>query len=331
MKRLLVVIVVAAIGWSGYWFIGSAGVKAGFSAWFSARQAEGWQADVSDISVVGYPNRFDTTFTDLALADPDTGVAWQAPFLQLFALSYKPNHVIAVWPNAQTFAFPDQTVQVTSDDMKASLVLGADTSLPLERANISIDALAVKSSADWQLESKTLRLALHKQPEQENTYRFAISAQGFTPPVAYDLPSGQSLPKALRAVEADLTAGFNTPWDRHALEDARPQLTWIDIKMAQIAWGNLELNAAGKVTVDSEGYPIGEITLRATNWREIIAVARTSDQVSSGILDAIEQGLELLSGISGNPKTLDIPLSFSRGKTRIGPVPIASAPRLILR
>ena len=331
MKRLLVAILVAALGWSAYWFIGTSGAKSGFTAWFDARQSEGWQAEVSDISVRGYPNRFDTTFTDIALADPDTGVAWRAPFFQLFALSYKPNHVIAVWPHEQTLAFPDQTVQVASTDMKASLVLGADTSLPLDRANLAIEALNMQSSAGWLLAADTMNLALHKQTEGDNAYRLALKADGFAPPIAFDLPSGQSLPKTLKTVHADILAGFDAPWDRHALEDARPQPTWIEIKTAQISWGDLELQAAGKVTVDNTGYPNGEITLRATNWREIISVARASDQIPASVLNAVEQGLELLAGLSGNPKTLDIPLNFGGGAIRIGPIPIAAAPRLVLR
>ena len=331
MKRLVILIVVAALGWSAYWFIGATGAKTGFEAWFDLREREGWQADTSEITVSGYPNRFDTTFTDIALADPDTGVAWTAPFFQLFALSYQPNHVIAIWPNDQMLAFPDQKVSVQSTQMKASLVLGASTSLPLERSNFVAEGLDVSSTADWRLAADSLNLALHRQEGEEATYRFALTSTGFAPPVSYKLPSGQSLPRTLKTLQADILAGFDRPWDRAALEDARPQPTWIEIKLAEFAWGDLELSAAGKVTVDNTGYPTGEVTIRATNWREIIAIARASGQVNTSLLDGIEQGLELLAGLSGNSKTLDIPLNFKNGATRIGPVAIAPAPRLRLR
>ena len=131
--------------------------------------------------------------------------------------------------------------------------------------------------------------------------------------------------------QISVLAGFDRAWDRAALEDARPQPTWIEIKLAEFAWGDLKLHAAGKFTVDSIGYPTGEITIRATNWREIIAIARQSDQINASLLDAMEQGLELLAGLSGNPKTLDIPLNFKNGATRFGPVAIAPAPQLVLR
>ena len=98
MRALIGVVVVLVTLWSGYWFVGSRGVEAGLAAWIDARRAEGWVAEYSDISTIGYPNRFDTTISDLALADPATGLAWNMPFFQILTLSYTPNHIIAVFP-----------------------------------------------------------------------------------------------------------------------------------------------------------------------------------------------------------------------------------------
>ncbi|WP_243613983.1 DUF2125 domain-containing protein [Shimia aestuarii] len=331
MKRLLIVIIVLTLGWSAYWFVGATRAKSGFEDWLAARQAEGWLAETSDIAVRGFPNRFDATFSDVALADPGTGVAWEAPFFQLFALSYRPNHLIAIWPHEQVLAFPDQRVTVKSEDMKASLIVAGAPSLPLERSNLAVDALALVSEAGWSLSAETLRLAMHKDPESEATYRMALSATGFAPPAEIAARSGAALPRTLKTVEADLSATFARPWDITALEDSRPQPTALDLHMAQLTWGRLDLHAAGQVDIDPSGYPQGEITLRATNWREIIALARQGEELPAALIDGIEQGLQLLSAMAGNPKTLDIPLNFRGGLTRIGPVPIGPAPRLILR
>ncbi|WP_372884086.1 DUF2125 domain-containing protein [Shimia sp.] len=331
MKRLLSVILIAALGWSGYWFVGAKAARNGFEQWFDARQSEGWLAEQSEISVAGFPNRFDTTFDDIALADPETGVAWSAPFFQLLSLSYRPNHLIAIWPDRQQLAFPDQKIAISSEDMKASVVLGADPSLPLERSNLAVAALGLRSDAGWAVAADSLQLALHRAPETAHSYRFALSAVGFAPSTATPLSNGHPLPHRFKTIEADLVAGFDRAWDRRALEEARPQPEWIEIRKAEIVWGDLELHAAGRVTVSPAGYPVGEITLRATNWREIVAIARGSGQIPPGVLDAIVGGLELLSGLAGNPQRLDIPLNFRNGATRIGPVAIAPAPRLVLR
>ena len=331
MKRLLIMIVVLSLGWSAYWFVGATGTKSGFESWFAARQSEGWLAETSDISVLGFPNRFDTTFSDIALADPGTGVAWEAPFFQLFALSYRPNHLIAVWPHEQVLAFPDQRITVKSDDMKASLVVSGTPSLPLERTNIAVDALALVSNQGWSLSSENIRLAMHKDPESDAGYRLALTATGLAPPAELATGLEVSLPRTLKTVEADLSTTFSRPWDISALENARPQPTEITLHKAQITWGALDLHAAGQVTVDASGYPQGEITIRATNWRDMIVVARNTDELPGTLLDALEDGLDLISSMSGNPKTLDLPLTFSGGMVRFGLIPLGPAPRLILR
>ena len=42
-------------------------MRSGLAAWFDARQAEGWVAEYADLSVQGFPNRFDTSLTDVAV------------------------------------------------------------------------------------------------------------------------------------------------------------------------------------------------------------------------------------------------------------------------
>ena len=79
MRALLAVILVATGLWAGYWVIGSRTTHSAFEGWFDARRAEGWVAETSSLGVQGFPNRFDVVFEDLILADPATGLAWEAP------------------------------------------------------------------------------------------------------------------------------------------------------------------------------------------------------------------------------------------------------------
>lgn len=331
MKRLAYLIVIAAMAWSGFWLAGYWGLSRALPAWFDARQNEGWVAEYEDLSVTGFPSRLDSTFTNLSLADPDTGVAWDAPFFQLFALTYRPHHVIAVWPNSQSLATPNQRLDITTGDMRASLVLDPGTDLTLARSNLAIDALGITSSADWTLSADAVKLAMHRSDTTPTQYRLALQADGLTPPVGFELPDGLTLPRSFTRFQADLTAEFDRPWDRSAIEDTRPQPVMLDLTLAEIIWGDLELNAAGRVTLDTLGSPTGEITIRAVNWRDILDVARRSGQLPDSAIDLTEQALSLLAQLSGNENTLDIPLSFAGGRTKLGPLPIGPAPRLVLR
>ena len=335
MRMLLTVILIAAAGWSGYWVLGSTGVKTGMGIWFEDRRDDGWVAEYTDLSVSGYPNRIDTTLTDVALADPDTGLAWNAPFFQIFALSYKPNHVIAVWPNDQQLATPYDKFDITSTDMRASLVLQPNTLLTLERSTLTAENLVITpvgQNTPTKLTALTLatdRVAVDDAP----SYRFGIKADGFAPSLPWraHLDPAGSLPETLDALSADLTVTFDKPWDRLAIEQARPQPTRIKVKLAQARWGQLELQAAGELVVDASGQPNGSLTIKARNWRDILALAVKSGAVPEGLAGTLEDGLSLIAQLAGNPNTLDIPLEFRGGYVRLGPVPIGPAPVLRLR
>ncbi|WP_371226041.1 DUF2125 domain-containing protein [Roseovarius sp. 2305UL8-3] len=335
MRLLLTVMLVAVAGWSGYWFLGSTGVKSGFEIWFDERRADGWVAEYSDLSVAGYPNRIDTSFTDLALADPATGLAWEAPFFQILALSYRPNHVIAVWPNAQRIASPYEKLDVNSSDMRASLVLEASTLLTLARTTLTAEDLVITPVGESEATRiAALTLAAERVPvDGDASYRLGLSADGFAPSLPWraHLDPGGTLPETLDALTADITVTFDKPWDRLAIEQARPQPRQIKVKLAEARWGQLELQVAGDLNVDANGMPDGSLTIKARNWRDILALAVKAGALPEGLAGTLEDGLGLIAGLAGNPKTLDIPLDFRNGRVLLGPVPIGPAPVLKLR
>lgn len=333
MKRLLVVIMAAAVLWAGYWFIGARAATAGFERWFAERQAEGWLAETSDITTRGFPSRFDTTLSDLELADPETGLAYSAPFVQIFALSYRPEHLIAVWSNSQTLATPFGKVAISSADMRASLVVDGAQNVALERSNFATTDLALETEDGRRAGAAQFLMAIEQTPDVPNSYHFGLDAQGlFVPqPAGLQLTTGDLLPDTFERARGDITLAFDAPWDLNALQRARPQPREIDIKLIEARWGQLELRLAGKLAVTDSGYPKGQITVKAQNWRDIVALGVASGVIPAQMQRPIEQGLSLLSGLSGNQNTLDLPLDFDRGRVMLGPIPLGPAPRLVIR
>ena len=328
MRPLLYLIVTLTLAWSGYWFVASSGTKAGLVSWFQAREIEGWQAEYSDLSVGGFPNRVDASFTEIALADPDTGLAWTAPFFQLLALSYRPNHVIAVWPNEQVISTPQEKLTVTSAKMQASLVVAPEVSLPVERSNFASESLAISSDAGWSMQSDSLRIAVRAVEGAENLYDFAYQAEGVAPP---SFLRTSVLPAKMSAMDLDMQVGFDRPWDLRALEDRRPQPTTLTIRTAKAAWGDLSFQMAADLTMDEVGSPTGEATLRLNNWRDMMAMLRESGQVASASLDTAEPVMALLASLSGSRDDIDVTLRFANGAALVGIIPIGTAPKLTLR
>ena len=334
MLRLLILIVFAATLWSVWWAIGSGGSEAATRAWFEARRAQGWAADYGAMSVHGFPSRFDTVFEDVQLADPSTGLAWTAPRFQINALSYKPNHLIAVWPATQHVATPLGSYRIDSDDMRASLVVAPDLDLALKRATLSAQSLAaLPNDGSAPIRAAALVLAAEQTESDPTRYRLGLEARDVAPPVTLLRMPGSAgqLPDRLRLLKADLTVRFDKPWNMSAIEQARPQPRHIDLSLADAQWGALQLQLAGTLEIDPGGKPSGEITVKARNWRDMLALGVQSGLIAPDMAAPLENALGLMAQLKGNPQTLDIPLSFRAGQIKLGPVPLGPAPILTIR
>lgn len=335
MRALLWIVLIAAAAWSGYWFVGSAALDGAARAWFDARRSEGWQADYADLSVRGFPNRFDLSLTEPALADPETGLAWQTERHDILALSYKPNHVIMAFAPEQLLSTPLGKTRIIGNDMKASVVTSPTPSLPLERltlvaADVELTALPLREAGGTRIEA--LNGAVNRVEGTDARYRIGLNADGLRPALPFRAridPEGK-LPETLDAFRADIEMAFDKPWDRSAIETARPQPREIRISLAEARWGALELALAGTITVDG-GQPAGRVVIKARNWREMLNMADTVLKLPPQMRDGIEKALSLAATLSGNKSTLDIPLEFKGGRTWLGPLPIAPAPRVVIR
>lgn len=329
MRILIYITFAVAAIYGGYWFVGSNAVESATTQWFEDRRSEGWAADYADLATVGFPNRFDTTITDLTMADPDTGVAWSTPDFKILALSYRPNHIIAEWPETQTISTPYQTITATNSDMRASAVFEADTQLALDRSSMTMTDFALSSTLGWSVKMTSAQLATRQTVALRNTYDVAFNAVDFAPSTG--IAMGGTLPEAFDDLRLDATIAFDAPWDRSAIETKRPQPTNIELKTAKAKWGNLDLNIAGKLAVDQAGRATGQITIRAENWREMLDIAVASGAVPVDLAPTIEGALSLLAGASGVSSSIDAPITFKRGRMSIGFLPLGEAPRLTIR
>ena len=336
IRRLIVICLVAAGLYGGYWFVGARGLETAVEHWLDERRDDGWLAEWDEVNVRGFPSRFDLTVSALELADPRTGWVWTAPFFQTLALSYKPHHLIAVWPDTQVLQTPLERLDVQSERLRGSMVLTPDSGLALRRASFEIDAIEVRSDAGWNGALEQARVATRVVPEGADeplTHQISLKAKAWKlpSPLLARLNSADILPDTLDRVEADITVTFSAPWDRYAIERARPQPREVKVSLAEARWGQLELKLAGAFTVDEGGQPTGSLLVKATNWRDILQVSVASGLIPSEFQGPIETALGLISQLAGSPKTLDIPLSFRGGQTWLGPAPIGPAPVIRLR
>ena len=113
MRKLLFLMVVLVALWSGYWFVGSNAVREGVNGFFADAATQGLVAENTGVTVAGFPNRFDLTVEGLHLADPASGAGWNAPFVQVFAMTWKPWHIIAAFPPEQEVVLPLSLIHIS--------------------------------------------------------------------------------------------------------------------------------------------------------------------------------------------------------------------------
>ena len=332
MRKLLILIVLLGLAWSGWWLAAQQGITRGLDVWLSDRAAEGWQAE-AEISTTGYPLDLNTTLTNLALTDPDTGLSWRAPEFSFSAAAYAPTKVTATWPATQSIASPFERIEVASTTMEGFLGLVPGPNLELDASDITLAEVNLTASTGWTASLESGRLNTARVPDRPLAHDIGFSAFNLAP--AQSLlrildPAGL-LPTEITEMTVSTRIGFDAPWDRRAIEDRRPQITDLDLGALTAKWGDMALEAAGSITVDPEGTPEGRITVRATNWRDMLSIAQASGALPETLVPTVESALELLAGLSGNPRTIDAPLSFQNGFVSLGPLPLGKAPKIILR
>jgi len=329
MRKLLVLILVLAALWSGYWFVGATAVERGAQAVLDNLRAQGWQVEVADVGTRGFPNRFDTTATGVKLADPLGGFAWTAPFFQVLALSYKPNHVIAALPDSQSFDFPGQTLQVDSTRMRASLVVEPGTALALDRATFVAETASVASTLGWAITLKDARFAT-RQNGGALVHDVGIAASRIALPKAlrdtYD--PGGALPEVLEVLRVDATLGFDRAIDRHAFNGGpAPQVERFVLNDAALVWGGVKIAATGTLTIGADRLPVGDITLESAQWREVAQMIADSGMIQPQYVPTLDALFQSMAAADGTPEVLTAPLTFKNGQVSFGFLPLGPAPR----
>lgn len=332
-KGLIAILILAAIGWFVWWWIAAEAQKTALNAWLEERREAGWQAEAAAISVAGFPNRVDATLTEVALADPISGWAWDAPRLAIYQILYKPTEAIVVWPEEQRIAAPGARATVRSETMRASFAFAASEALTLERNSFEIRNGAVAADAGWTAGVDYYNH--HIRPSTgdigANAYEFVAEAKKFRPPefIRRVVDPARSLPPAIDAIRIEGAAAFDTPLDRYAFEREKPQLTALVLRPSEGAWGDLSLRMSGEVRADANGYAEGSFDVAAKNWEQMIDAAVASGAITRSLADAMKLGLGFVARLSGGRNTLDVALTFEGGLTKIGPVPLGPAPQLV--
>jgi len=322
VKRLLAVIIMATLAYSGWWFYAAQDLRSSVTDWFDTQRNAGLEAKYADLTVRGFPNRTDLTITQPMIAARDGTLDWRAPFLQILALSYKRGHVIVAWPDTQTLTTREGDIAVVSDGLRASVIHDDGT---LIRSNLESTVLNM-TGPNQTLAMADVNAALEKIDAAPAAYRVAVSVGSLaaTPPQA----TPNIGPDSLGSLRAELELSFDQPLTTEVLSGLPPNVTEMALTRSEIRYGAVTFRVSGNATFDTDGRATGEVTLTAENWRDAIADARESGDLPTALGDGLVELLSMLSTFGGARDALDVTLGLDRGTVLIGPIPVGKLPPL---
>jgi hypothetical protein len=327
MRKLLFLLILGTLLWSGYWFAGSSALRQGAEQWFSDQTARGMRAEKTALSVAGFPNRFDLTVEGLDLADPASGISWQAPFVQVFAMTWKPWHIIAALPPTQVIRLPDQDITLAAEGLRASARARPTTDLPLAAVIVESGRFTASTTLGQTFGADFAQASLRAVEGAQASYDLGLDIGGLAPdPVLMaGLTADSGLPATLSVIHLVLRATLTAPLDRHAGE-TRPQPLALEVREALIEWGELSLTASGGVAPDAMGYAAGRVEIAITNWERLVPVLVASGAVKPELAQTVQNMLAALAKDSGDPAVLRLPLVLKDGRMSLGPLPLGPAP-----
>lgn len=319
MRGLLGITVLLAALWAGWWAVGARGAKGAAEAWFAAQAGRGITASYEDLTVLGFPNRFDLTVTAPSLADPATGLGWTAPFAQIFAMSWKPWHLIAALPGGQVFSTPDQKVTLNGDRMMASFLMVPGTDLAFSELVVQGDNLHI-------LGDLGLRAVGHAvgsmRAETGAEYRLGLSAKDVLVSAAF---AGDGPGERISEGYLDAHITLSAPLDRH-MSQTRPRLTGVAIDAGSLVWGKMALAAKGRLQPDANGFASGEVEIRVTGWQSLPPALAAAGLIAPDFAPVLTRGLAVMAAQGATADVLVIAFTARGGRMSLGPLPLGPAP-----
>lgn len=320
IKAFTVLAVLATLAWGGYWFAGSRALDRALTEALD-RQS---QFSAASHRILGFPNRFDITLDQPRLAF--AGGDWSADFVQVFALSYRLNHLIAVFAPEQRLTLAGRSLAVQAADLRASVQMEATLDLPLDLVALVGTDLVL---ADQENRHRLGALRLASRRLAPDVQEMALLAQEVQPdPAVLDrLDPARVLPRHFRLLRLDAEVQTNRPLDRHALTGAPPAITRLTLTGARLAWVDSDVSLTGRLTPDAGGNLSGEVALRVEGWPALLARARSAGLLESGQTGPLGALLAALP-TEAEGETVDVPLSVVAGDVWLGPILLLTLPPL---
>ena len=326
MRRMIWILLFGAAIWSTWWLFASYNLSREINAWFDARRADGWQADLRGVHISGFPFHLNATIEAPALGDPQTGLAFDAGVLTFSAPAWWPGYVTLDLPqDGINFATPRAKSTLIIKSGRAEMRLHPGEALELQSLVLSSAAWQVDVFGDRKLSADGLDVTLTQDAEEASAYRLTASVAGLRPAAtartALRVP--QAVPESFDSLQLDLKVRLTRPIDIQTLEVSRPQPQQLDLTLADATWGPMQLRAAASLQIDDRGLANGAMSFQARNWRGMLDLLENAELLPQQARPQFENILGMIANGGGNADALDIAFEARDGRLFLGFIPVA--------
>ena len=263
MFRLIIAIaILSAAMWSGFWIYGSGKFEDKIAGYLAALQQTGWKTSHGDIETRGFPNRFDSTISDLRLVNPPGWFGWHLPFVQVLALSYRSDRFILAFPTRQVMNIGDHGFWINPDGMRASVDFLEANPKVVKQAIFESEGIQISGTSGWKAGfGKTLLAARQVQGDTRN-YRIAVQARHH-PGLAAGAETSLAavLVKDWTGIDVDANMVFNKPVSVHSCSEPAIRLEEIDLSRFALRMKKTEINVSGNLRIDNRNRMSGRIAV----------------------------------------------------------------------
>lgn len=322
MRVLLILGAVLAAGWGGLWFAAARTVERGVETWFAEQAAAGMVAEYDFLAVNGFPGRIVLTVEGPRFHDPFADTGWQGPEVLARVAAWRPGRLEAELASPQRLRLPGEDVEIVAETLQGSVTLSGLAML-LQQTDLTGRAVQLAGESGWTAGVAALDFASRADAAEPERQRLRLEARE----IALPLPDVPRVPATAERLEVALSLTFDAPLDRH-MGDRPAELRALELEGLEFVWGAARLTGDGTVVAREDGLAEGRIAFRATDWRALLEKAVATGAIRPEIAPTWERVFETLERAGGTPGVLVLPLTFQRGRTSLGPLPLGPAPRL---
>lgn len=328
MRILTLVILVALISWSIFWWTTSQKMENSVESWFN-EQKVGQTRDYKKISISGFPNRIDLAIKDLNVSNSEGKFSLSISLIQFLTLLYNRDSIISVIKPPVDIKYRSEHLTIEGDLLKSSFNLNEKKQiikLVAEGSNLSV--IDPNKNA-W--EFADLLFAIEKEPDTvAPIFKSYLAINNITIPMRYMdfLGYSQLVLPVLKKVSFESTISFT---ENLYSTQSPSKISRLDDLIIELDWGSIKSSVHGNLNLSRKKLLNGSFEIMILNWQDLLQIMQKEKFLNKKLFRKIKACFTFIA--SQNPdanQLLKVPLTVKNNSIFLGPIKIGKINRAIL-